>query len=436
MTYFREEYIYAKSTIDEVIDDTYFRRLLELAVIQRVSDYEYKFTFVGMLSYQRALIIVFPKFFKSTPDTDTLTRVIKVLKSCQRRIVSTYDVEWVDTDLNSNFPSELSICESLLIDYINYGFLKRKQEIEGVEVSGITNWSRTINETIPAFSKSGIVYFQTIETNYTDIHSNLLIKLHKWAIQYALKTYGSWLDFDEIVLDVDTINLEEIGNNEYLISFLNSQLNQSFLDQELKTISLIKQLISLEYNLSETNKFIYGTTSFHIVWELVCSEVFANQYHQLKHNIPSPKWIDNTGMVSTGSTLRPDLIIWDKEKSIFAILDAKYYTLEFGGGKKLYGNPGLEDISKQFLYLKSFEHFIKENQIDKIINVLLFPKGNRKLSVIEYLGKIEFNLFEGKEIGVVLISEKYLFEYFLSRKNIRIIDLLVLTKQNKESNKL
>ena len=72
--------------------------------------------------------------------------------------------------------------------------------------------------------------------------------------------------------------------------------------------------------------------------------------------IEKPLWysINTFGDVfykESADTLRPDLIsIYnDEERYVFVIFDAKYYRLQLEKDKVLSGNPGVGDVTKQFL---------------------------------------------------------------------------------------
>ena len=57
----------------------------------------------------------------------------------------------------------------------------------------------------------------------------------------------------------------------------------------------------------------------------------------------------------------------------FVILDAtKYYNLDLKDDN-LVGQPGLESITKQYLYELAYKKFIKDNEFNNVVNAFLFP---------------------------------------------------------------
>ena len=75
--------------------------------------------------------------------------------------------------------------------------------------------------------------------------------------------------------------------------------------------------------------------------------------------------------------LTPDIlrtVILPEGKKLL-ILDAKYYNIRFDLelGTVL-GNPGIEDITKQYLYKIALKTYISENSISSdVLNAFLFP---------------------------------------------------------------
>ena len=79
--------------------------------------------------------------------------------------------------------------------------------------------------------------------------------------------------------------------------------------------------------------------------------------------------------MTANETLIPDLVTIAKvdEDWQFIIFDAKYYTsrLEYGYPPK--GQPGIESITKQYLYQLAFQKFIAEHSFSAIRNCFLMP---------------------------------------------------------------
>ena len=188
---------------------------------------------------------------------------------------------------------------------------------------------------------------------------------------------------------------------------------------------------------------MYGTNSFNLVWEDVCSEVFDNKLHsaigqlelpvsvceeykssnKLIDIIERPIWtgIDTDGGMfnkTSSETLIPDLVTisYQDEKIQFLIFDAKYYNINLEKGEELRGNPGVGDVTKQYLYQLAYKKFISDHQIEIVKNCFLMPteddkivkKGRVKMDMLSNLGL--------QDIQIRLLPAEMMYNYYLSNE--------------------
>lgn len=210
----------------------------------------------------------------------------------------------------------------------------------------------------------------------------------------------------------------------------------------LKTLyAYVAQRKTLEdsYGLS-----MYGTTSFNLVWEDVCAAVFDDKLHtQLRHLrlpvpladgyapsdklidiIEKPKWCgyneDGTSWTRpkvASETLIPDLVnIYDKNGNyLFVIFDAKYYCIQLEHSKPLRGQPGIGDVTKQYLYQLAYKEFLMAHGISKVHNCFLMPteqttvikEGVASLQMLHKLGL--------QDIQIRLLPAKEMFDCYLEK---------------------
>ena len=109
----------------------------------------------------------------------------------------------------------------------------------------------------------------------------------------------------------------------------------------------------------------------------------AAQYRDLRHKklidlIDKPQWSRTTPtgkcfVKQAEDTLIPDLISIVKidGEYRFIIFDAKYYNIQLEHNKKLRGQPGIESITKQYLYQLAFRPFVEAHQISTVLQLLL-----------------------------------------------------------------
>ena len=102
------------------------------------------------------------------------------------------------------------------------------------------------------------------------------------------------------------------------------------------------------------------------------------------------------------------------------IFDAKYYNIQLEHNKKLRGQPGIESITKQYLYQLAYQPFVEAHQIDKVRNCFLMPttsaeiikKGTASLAMLSRLGL--------QDIQIRLMPAELMFEYYLANRKIDI----------------
>lgn len=158
---------------------------------------------------------------------------------------------------------------------------------------------------------------------------------------------------------------------------------------------------------------MFGTNSFNLVWEKVCAEVMDNQlqkpigglrlpvplaeqYRDMRHKklvdlIDKPQW---SGSSPSGEpfkkqaedTLIPDIVsIVNVDGNYqFIIFDAKYYNIQLEYNKKLRGQPGIESITKQYLYQLAYHPFVEAHQIDTVRNCFLMPTSSTEIVVLVF----------------------------------------------------
>lgn len=73
----------------------------------------------------------------------------------------------------------------------------------------------------------------------------------------------------------------------------------------------------------------------------------------------------------------------------FCILDAKYYVPKIGSNGSIKRQPGLESVTKQFLYQSAYRSFMVENGFNVVSNAFIVPTeddGPRLLGYVSFSG--------------------------------------------------
>lgn len=199
---------------------------------------------------------------------------------------------------------------------------------------------------------------------------------------------------------------------------------------------------------------MFGTNSFNLVWERVCAEVMDNQlqkpigglrlpvplaeqYRDLRHKklidlIDKPQWSgtapnDERFMKQAEDTLIPDLvsIVNIDDEYQFIIFDAKYYNIQLEHNKKLRGQPGIESITKQYLYQLAYQPFVEAHKIGIVRNCFLMPtasteiieKGTVYLDMLSKLGL--------QDIQIRLLPAQTMYRHYIenTKMDIRTLNL-------------
>lgn len=126
-------------------------------------------------------------------------------------------------------------------------------------------------------------------------------------------------------------------------------------------------------------------------------------------------------------TLIPDLIsIVNVDGNYqFIIFDAKYYNIQLEHNKKLRGQPGIESITKQYLYQLAYQPFVEAHQIGTVRNCFLMPtssaeiveKGTVSLDMLSKLGL--------QDIQIRLLPAQTMYRHYIenTKMDIRTLNL-------------
>ena len=249
--------------------------------------------------------------------------------------------------------------------------------------------------------------------------------------------------------------LDELGDDDYLLYRIEKELNVQFNTRKQEVLKTMVALISNKATVDDVDSFsMFGTNSFNMVWEKVCAEVMDNQLHtklidlslpgklkipaaspckptdELIDIIERPKWMGNKEDESSfekeaSDTLTPDLISIHNDGTdySFVIFDAKYYTIQLEEYKPLRGQPGVSDVTKQYLYQLAYRDFVKENGIKSVKNCFLMPTEDNKVVPkgtvrMDMLGALQL-----EKIQVRQLPAKHIFTYYLATKKMKIDDL-------------
>lgn len=415
------------------------------------NEYLYVFTFVGVITIEGRVLKCYPKYLLQAQEPKTeLKQVLKVLEkyNSKEQIIRMYN----DTSDSSAF-NMLAVMLFLLQDYFENGVYTNTQDVIETNGSGDILWDKTINETFTLISNSRPYYPELLTMRRVNDDFNFFKRLHECVLTRCTEELrnADLLDlFDIVGADVSDEQIEDLGDNEYILNRIAKELNVQFNTRKQLLLKTLYAYIANSSALDDLDCFsMFGTNSFNLVWEKTCAEVLDNQlqkpigglnlpvplterYREKRHDkliqlIDKPEW---SGTAPDGQnftkkaedTLIPDIISIAKNgnEHQFIILDAKYYNIQLESGKKLRGQPGIESITKQYLYQQAYREFINEHHFSRVGNYFLMPteqddiidKGKVSLPMMSVLGL--------EDIQVRLLPAKLVFKHYLENTKLQL----------------
>lgn len=418
---------------------------------ENTDKYFYVFTYVGILTIGNRVLKCYPKYIKDVEPHEKMKQVLSVLRKYNSReqIVALFNGEEENTSFNL-----LAIMLYLLEEYAENGVYTNELISMEDNGSGEILWDNTINETYAVIRNSRPVYVDLKTISIDEDEQDFFRRLHCCIVTKCSKILEqAGLDklFDLGLVDVSDAEIADFGDDEYILYRIQRELDIQFNDRKkilLKTMyTYISHRKAFETGLGIS---MFGTNSFNLVWERVCAYVFDNQLNvklnELKQ-IPNSDYFDTESktlievierpkwrykgtnyLVEQSKTLTPDLIsIYPyKDNFCFAILDAKYYLIKLTK-HSIEGNPGVGDVTKQYLYQLAYQDFIDKSGFKYIQNAFLMPIDDENA---EFVGTAELNMMReaGKRlehISVIKLPAKRLYQAYLNgRPDLELFEYL------------
>lgn len=407
----------------------------------------YVFTYVGIITCGSRIIKVYPKYLLTEQDhLESMKQVLKVLERYSRSEKQIINVFNGDGD-NRSF-NMLAVILYLLNDYYEYGIYTNSEDIIEVNGDGDILWGKTIDESFALLQDNKPYYMELYTGRTVDDDMDYFKRLHECILtdcseQLHTAQLDILFDIDQIILSEE--KLDDFGDTDYILERIQKELNIQFNTRRQILLKTLYAYVAQNRRLLENNDGIsmFGTTAYHAVWENVCAEVFDNKLKtslgKLNMSVPLSKEYTPSDMLieiiekpvwkgpdteekKASDTLIPDLISIPKigNEDYFLIFDAKYYNLRLEKGKTLGGNPGVGDVTKQYLYQLAYKKFIKAHNIAVVKNCFLMPtekneiidKGTAKIEMLEALGL--------ENIQIRLMPAAMMYEYYLTQRKIDV----------------
>ena len=408
------------------------------------NDNIYWFPFVGLIVVAGRVLKCYPKYLLSQDaPLKVLQQVIKVLEKhdASKQTVRVFN----ETSEESSF-NLLAVLLFFIQDYYENGVYSNTENIIETNGSGEVQWDKTVNETFALISNNRPYYVELQTKRRKANDYDYFKRLHECILTRASNELkdADLLDLFEITeVDLTDEELDDFGDKEYILYRIENELSMQF--NTRKQLVLKTMYVYLTYNgtLDDIDTFsIFGTNNYAKVWEDVCAEIMDNQLERQLGAIRLPEPLQSSYDKGTklieliekplwtitkktaNATLIPDLITI--KDTTFIIFDAKYYNAQLEEGKTPKGQPGIESITKQYLYQLAYKEFINAHSFAEVRNCFLLPteeeevidKGEVSMSMLSALGL--------QNIKVRFLPATLAYEYYLSGRKMDISMLNLL----------
>lgn len=415
---------------------------IEVADVEIGEDeYLYVFTFVGVIVVAGRVLKCYPKYLLNADrPKNELRQVLKVLEkyNTKEQIVRMFN----DSSESSAF-NLLAVLLFLMQDYYENGLYSNTEDIIESNGSGEILWDKTINETFTLLSNNRPYYIDLQTKKRVTDDYDYFKRLHECILTKASEELkdAELLDLFEITgVDLTDEVLDDFGEEEYILYRIEKELNTQFNTRKQLLLKTIYAYIAHSGSLYDTDCLsLFGTNSFNLVWEGICADIMDNQLdvrlgalqlptplkpeydrkQKLIDLIEKPLW-SVTGKTAS-DTLIPDLVSISDNK--FIIFDAKYYNAVLEPGQPPKAQPGIESVTKQYLYQLAYQKFIDDHGFAGVENCFLMPteektiinKGEASMQMLSALGL--------QNIKVRLIPAETVYEHYLSGRKMDISTL-------------
>lgn len=383
----------------------------------------YQFVYVGLALVESVCIVVYPKYLPEIdpkrPDDATCAAMSQVFRVL-RKSGGSYASIAAATEEGMGANDRLALMLSLLEMYDEYGVYSNYVRTIADNGSGNISWERTIAANLPFVRDGRPIYFdyKTVETDadasdfVTRLHRAVLTECSRFMQESGL---AQLLALDEVWLSDSSV--ADFGDADFVAYRLERERAVQFVTWKQDVIDLLVRYVRDE-GMSATSDapLCLGTSSFHHVWETACKVAFGDVLavrlgelgielappfagmaeKRLIDVISRPEWAalgaGEERACGEVATLIPDIVTVRGAGGraaagggTFAILDAKYYTPLLG--ERVGGVPGVESVTKQFLYQAAYRDFVLAHGFSRVVNAFLVPSCG---DAVEHLGRVRF----------------------------------------------
>lgn len=343
--------------------------------------------FCGVIFTEGKLFVFLPR--KSVPK-DNQDAVPLLLQAVKKYFTRTSSVTADDDGSEMFGVDRLSLISALIEDYCQNGIYSERQSLRTVN-SGKPDWATTISRHRPVWSENNLLYldFETKKHRYkTDSE---ISRIHAYLTDTLDNKYSKIL-FGKKRFTDHHIPLPESLEENYLTVRIKQALSKVYSDRDIWLLKSLLELLNQMHGDSRTDEVI-GVKNFHFVWEHMLANVLPGEL-PLNSKFPIPVYITESGHIieCPQKGQRTDIIISDKDRTVLAVIDAKYYDASDSTGA-----PGWPDLVKQFFYAKAVSSIFPAATVK---NFFIFPGVNAPLKSVHMKSRTDASFLD-REYGKI-----------------------------------
>jgi LlaJI restriction endonuclease len=328
--------------------------------------------FVGAIVINGRALVSLPKVAVGMAPAEIQRCTLRAMRRYREGVPSHHEPSpFLNSSPDKGPVSTLAATDWLVREFAVHGLLRRTEAAYELNGRGHINWQRTVDNLHPLISHGRPLYLQTITGRSQNDHRNFATRLQCYLLERLSAKYAHILDLEPIVLDHEPIErLEALPSVEECEIRIGVEQRVTYSQRGMDLLAMMLATVkSLEVE-TELGLSLFGTSSFHHVWEAACAAVFGNEVGVWQPHIPKPTWSSVDGPSAEAETFIPDLVVPIRASELL-IADAKYYRPSMPPA--LRGVPGVNDVAKQIWYKRCLQAESERRGFKTVQNVFLFP---------------------------------------------------------------
>ena len=406
----------------------------------------YVFNYVGIVIIDGYVIKCFPKYIRLSDEPEKeFKTVLRVLQKVS------LDNPVLDLTGGGDVSPQDAISLRLYIlnEFFQRGFYLNEREFSEDNGEGEILWEETLEE--QSYLVGNSIIHAPLKTLLVEDDEDYFTNLHKCVLSQISREFeanGMNSLFDLVPLYFTPVLLSDFDSVDHILYMLDREEREQYVTWKRSLLKALRAYVAITNTEKAVGRFeIYGTNVFHRIWENVCKKIFTDCLYLPLKSLPvvlsklplhskdsllidiieKPLWYSARHHVSVKAqgTFEPDLIgIYPSEnhdKYEFWIFDAKYYYYSFQKKKNsndyyISGQPGVEDVAKQYMYEVVFRKFVNDQGYVMAHNIFLTPTEEQTY----YFGHVSIDVLERfnddrlKTIEVVKINAEDAYRLYLN----------------------